>query len=98
MDKVRVLVERGPHAKVPAEVLDYELPILSELHTGVTEVSRTPVSAAKEREFDAEQEFGRLEIKYRQPDAMAALRLVYPTLAAFKAAIARAPAKSRAAA
>jgi hypothetical protein len=100
MDLVRVLVERGAHAKVRSEVFDYELPVLAALHGGeaaVTEVSR--VAYKPDDDFDVGDAYRALKVKYSQPDATAALDSIYPNEYAFGNAIAKSlPSKKRAAA
>jgi hypothetical protein len=97
MDKVRVLVERNTTTKVPSEVFDYELPILQELHVGVTEVSRSQYKAPEDAPFDIGDAYRGLEVKYSQPDARKALETVYPNVSVFARAVGESPTKKRAA-
>lgn len=87
MDRVNVIVVRdNARTKAQTSVFDVEVPVLRQMFAEVTVLDSEPV---KVDDIGAEDLYGRLELKYKAPDAADAFTRVYPTAGALANAMKR---------
>lgn len=86
LKQVTLLIDRDATTKLPATVFEYEVPVLEQIYNE-EQLTEHESKSVKVEDFDVEKAFDGLKTKYRSPEGIAAMKTIYPNLAAFKKAI-----------